>query len=122
MFFGIRPQTNPYLGYPGAPPQMPGQQMAAPQQGQPQQPQQMPQQAAPQMMPPQGAALQQPPQVGAQMSPMLQQLMQNPAFLARLQQMRGTGLGGMQPQMGGFAQPPGMMNTQPIAAGAQSLR
>lgn len=114
MFYGIRPQPAPYMGYPGF-----AQQQLMPGQGQPQQ---MPPQAAPQMMPPQGAALQQPQQMGGQMSPMLQQLMQNPAFLAHLQQMQGTGLGGMRPPMGGFGQPPRMMNTQPISTGAQSLR
>jgi len=58
--------------------------------------------------------------MGQQMSPMLLQLMQNPAFLARLQQMQGTGLGGIPAQASPYGL--GRIGTQPIAAGAYSLR
>lgn len=53
-----------------------------------------------------------PIQPGPQVHPLVQQLLQNPAFLARLQQ------GGF----GGIGSPYAGMNTQPIASGAYSLR
>jgi hypothetical protein len=61
-----------------------------------------------------------PQALGQQMSPMLQQLMQNPAFLARLQQLQGTGLGGVPIQQSPYGL--GRFGTQPIASGAYSLR
>ena len=56
-----------------------------------------------------------PVQAGPQVHPLLQQLLQNPAFLARLQQQGAAGFGGISSPYAG-------MNTQPIASGAYSLR
>jgi len=67
---------------------------------------------------PQTAPMQQP--MGQQISPMLQQLMANPAFMARLQMLQGTGLGGMSMQQSPYGL--GRMGTQPVATGAYSLR
>lgn len=88
--FGISPQARPYLGAQIQPAQIP---------------QQAPQQA---------------PALGQQMSPMLLQLMQNPAFLARLQQMQGTGLGGIPAQQSPYGL--GRIGPQPIASSVYSLR
>lgn len=92
--FATSPQFRPYLGG-----QMPPQALAQP-----------PQIAQP------GQQLGQPRQI----SPLLQQLMQNPAFLARLQQMQGTGLGGISAQQSPYGL--GQMGPQPAPAGAYSLR
>lgn len=72
----------------------------------------------PQQIPPQQLAPQAAPGIGQ--SPFLQQLLQNPALLARLQQLQGTGLGGIQAQPSPYGF--GRIGTQPIASSAYSLR
>jgi hypothetical protein len=67
---------------------------------------------------PQGATIQQP--IGQQIPPLLQQLMANPAFMARLQMLQGTGLGGIPIQQSPYGL--GRIGTQPVATGAYSLR
>lgn len=61
-----------------------------------------------------------PPQVAGAQSPLLQQLLQNPALLARLQQLQGTGLGGLPAQQSQYGF--GRIGTQPVASSAYSLR
>lgn len=72
----------------------------------------------------QSRVLQQPPQGPQGINPMLQQLLSNPQFIARLAQLRGAGIAPVQPQGGGFGQVGIRPNLgiQPLPSSAYSLR